>query len=160
MTVYYLDTSALIKRYRTETGTAVIGVLFSGRREDDVFTTSHFTSLEVESVAARALKARLLDRRAHGVMLRLFAEDLEQWLVVLPLFTALVSNAAELVRRYAIRAGDSIHLASALRVREAVSVETVFVTSDGELLQAAEAAGFSVLNPEADNALETLRRFR
>ena len=52
MPLYYLDTSALLKRYKTETGTDVIDELFSSRRPAEVFVTSHFTSVEIESVGA------------------------------------------------------------------------------------------------------------
>lgn len=56
MPLYYLDTSALLKRYRTENDTRVLDALFSARTRDELLITSHFTAIEVESVAARALK--------------------------------------------------------------------------------------------------------
>ena len=65
MALYYLDTSALVKRYRTERGTEVMAALFSDQTLDDAFITSHLTVLEVEAVAARALGARLLTQRAY-----------------------------------------------------------------------------------------------
>ncbi|MBI4446874.1 MAG: hypothetical protein HY645_13335 [Acidobacteria bacterium] len=74
--------------------------------------------------------------------------------------TALVSQATEIARRHAVKAGDAIHIASALRLRQAPSPEVVFVTSDRELLQASQVAGFATLNPEADDALETLSDWR
>ena len=37
MPLYYLDTSALLKRYRSENGTEVLDVLFSGRTRDEFF---------------------------------------------------------------------------------------------------------------------------
>ena len=64
--LYYLDTSALLKRYRTEKGSEVIQVLFSERQEDETLVTSHFSSLEVEAMASRALKGRILTRKAYG----------------------------------------------------------------------------------------------
>ena len=45
MPVFYLDTAALLKRYRTEKGTEVVAALFSDRREDDVFVTSQLKRL-------------------------------------------------------------------------------------------------------------------
>ena len=70
MAVYYLDTSAILKRYRTEKGTDVVDALYEATRPDagqaggprglmDALResisarrrlyTSHFTCLEVES---------------------------------------------------------------------------------------------------------------
>ena len=118
MPLYYLDTSALLKRYKTEKGTAVIDDLFSARRQNEVFVTSQFTSVEIESVAARALKGRVLNKKAHGVLLRLFAEDIEELIIVLPVSTALLSEAAAAARRSAMRAGDALHFASAIRIKE------------------------------------------
>jgi hypothetical protein len=67
--LYYLDTSALLKRYRTETGHP--GSLLG--QEDETLVTSHFSSLEVEAMASRALKGRILTRKAYDILLGLFA---------------------------------------------------------------------------------------
>ncbi len=161
MPLYYLDTSALLKRYKTEKGTEVIDELFSSRKLDEVFVTSHFTSIEIESVAARALKGNALNKEACGVLIRLYAEDIEEQIIVLPVSTALLSQAAEAARRNALRAGDAVHLASALRVREpSHPSDLVFVTSDRELLQAAEREGFTALDPENVDATPSLRAVR
>lgn len=160
MPLYYLDTSALLKRYRTETGTDVLDAIFSARTQNEFFITSHFTSVEVESVAARALKGRLLSKKAQRVLLSLFAADLEHLLIVLPVSTALLSEAAEAARHYSLRAGDALHLASALRAKQASAAELVFVASDKELVEASGTAGFSVLDPEDEDAMPTLLNLR
>ena len=160
MALYYLDTSALLKRYRTENGTRVLDALFSERTRDELLITSHFTAVEAESVAARALKGRLLTKKAHGVLLSLFADDLENVLIVLPVSTALLSEAATVARNYGLRASDALHMATALRARKASVAEIVFAVSDKELVEAAARAGFTVLNPEAENALAELRELR
>ena len=160
MPLFYLDTFALLKRYKTEKGTDVIDALFSGRKEDEVFVTSHFTAVEVESVAARSLKGRLLNKRAHGALLRLFAEDLEKEIISLPVSTTLLREAAEIARRRSTRAGDALHLATAIRVKDAAPSKSIFVTSDAELVNASVAEGFTVLNPEHEDALSLLLAFR
>src|SRR5262245_63859774 len=71
MATFYLDTSAVLKRYRTETGTDVVEELYEGRASQDSLITSLFTCLEFESVVIRALKGKLLtqeayDARSHG----------------------------------------------------------------------------------------------
>jgi len=150
MPFYYLDTSALLKRYRTENGTDVLDAIFSGRTQHEFFMTSHFTAVEVESVAARALKGRLLSKKAQGVLLSLFADDLEDLLIVLPVSTALLSEAAAVARHYSLRAGDALHLASALQAKQASVAEIVFVASDKELVEASKAAEFTVLECPVD----------
>ena len=160
MTRYYLDTSALVKRYRTERGMEVMAALFSERTWDDEFITSHLTVLEIQAVAARALGARLLTKRAHDALLRLSNDDLERLITVLPLTNAVLSEAINVARRYALRAGDCIHLAKALRTAQAVSANIVFLTSDKELYRAAGRAGFTPLNPEDEQALDRLGNWR
>jgi len=160
MPLYYLDTSALLKRYRTENGTRVLDALFSARTRDELLITSHFTAAEVESVAARALKGRLLTKKAYAVLLSLFVDDLENVLVVLPVSTVLLSEAAAVARNSALRASDALHLATALRARQASAVAIVFTASDKELIEAARRSGFMVLNPESKNALASLDALR
>lgn len=65
MAIYRLKTSALPKRYRTEQGTETVNDLFGNKLRNEVLLTSYFTALEVEAVAARALKGRLLTREAY-----------------------------------------------------------------------------------------------
>jgi len=114
--------------------------------------------VEVESVPARALKGRLLSKKAQGVLLSLFADDLEDPLIVLPVSTALLSEAAAVARHYSLRASDALHLASALRAKQASVAEIVFVASDKELVEASKAAEFTVLDPENEDALTTFTK--
>ena len=159
MAVYYLDTSAVLKRYRTEKGTDVVTELYEARTEGDSLLTSHFTCLEVESVAARALKGRLLTQRAYDSLPGAFARDLTEHLDLLPVAGTLVNEAIYAARRHAVRAADAIHVASA-ELAKRDSPDFVFVASDHELLTAAEAAGMETFNPEGDEAIGRLRTWR
>jgi len=62
-------------------------------------------------------------------------------------------KAGELVLSHRLRSADALHLASALRLAELAGTEIVFVASDGELLRAALAEGFPVLDPVASPAV-------
>ena len=160
MAVYYLDTSAVLKRYRTEKGSDVVTELYEARAVGDSLMTSHFTCLEVESVAARALKGRVLTQHAYEALLGAFARDLTEHLYLLPLAGSLVNEAIYAARRHAVRAPDAIHVASAERTNRDSPNDFVFVASDLELLSAAEAAGVETFNPEAEGAIELLREWR
>lgn len=160
MVAYYIETSALVKRYRTESGSAVIKELFTHLRQEEALTTSHFTSLEVEAAAARALKARTMTTEAYGMMLWSYAQDMERWFTLLPVSSTLITEAADVTKAYALRAADAVHLATALRLQRGLSVRLVFVTSDLELITACHSAGMSVLNPVAENSHEELAQWR
>lgn len=71
-----------------------------------------------------------------------------------------MAEAALQARQYSLRAADAIHFSTALRVKRATSIQTVFVASDKELLRAGMAEGFIALNPEAEDALHLLGRMR
>lgn len=58
MALFYLDTSAIVKRYRTEVGTELVEALFNERLPTDELTSSFLAVLEVTSVVHRLLTAR------------------------------------------------------------------------------------------------------
>ena len=79
MAIFYLDTSAILKRYRTENGTDVVSELYEQLASRDLLLTSHFACLEFECVAARALKAKLLTPAAHNMLLGGLARDIGEY---------------------------------------------------------------------------------
>lgn len=104
MPIYYLDTSALVKRYKTEQGSETINELFNGKSSDEVFACSQFAAVEIEATLSRALKAHLLNRRAYAAILGRFSQDLTETIMMHPVSSVILSDAAELARRYALRA--------------------------------------------------------
>ncbi len=159
MPVYYLESSGLFKHYRIEKGTDILNTLFSEKSETEVFVTSHLVTVEIEAAVARGFKTKVLNRQAYGVLLRSFAEDLEA-MIVLPVSTALISEAAQQARQHELRALDAIHFATALRASQAAPGPLVFVASDKDLLSAARSSGFIVLDPEEPGTLQQLRNLR
>ena len=162
MVVYYLDTSAILKRYKTEKGTDVVDKLYAS---DEAFlVTSHFSCLEVESVAAKAHKGHIpgyaLDQLGYAILLSAFASDLGDRLYVVPVASGLVNEAIEAARSHAVRAPDAIHVASASAVKKSVSEDFVFVSSDRELLSAARVSGLMTLDPESSDAMDTLKKLK
>jgi len=158
--IYYLDTSALVKRYKTEQGSETINELFNGKSPDEVFVCSQFAAVEIEATLSRALKAKLLNRRAYAAILGRLAEDLSETIMMHPVSSAVLSHATELARRYALRAGDAVHMATALRVRRAALMGIIIVASDDELLDAVKSEGLEGLDPRRPDATEHLRRLR
>lgn len=172
MPVFYLDTSAVLKRYRTEAGTDVVDAIYDERHSpniiestftgirSDVLVTSYFTCLEVESVAARMLRGRLLDEKSYKALLNSFALDIDHHMTVLTVNSGLVRSAIDAAREYALRPGDSLHAATA-QLAVGSQGETIFVCSDKQLLEAVGSdALMQVLDPEAADAMEQLYKIR
>src|SRR5438552_15678664 len=69
MPVFYLDTSALVKRYRSEAGTDVVEQLLKNPRPEDRFFLSFLSILELTSGILRLAKAgQLRDATATQVL--------------------------------------------------------------------------------------------
>jgi len=65
------------------------------------------------------------------------------------------------VEQHKLRSADALHLAAAQTIAGlAPGVLTVMVTSDRELLTAAEAVRLGVLDPQASGAAEKVRELR
>lgn len=160
MVVCYLDSSAIVKRYKTEKGTDVVEALYV---MDDVFrTTSHFGCLEVEGFAARALKGRIFSKEGYDALLNGLADDLGERVYVMPVTSRIINEAIEVARKYALRGMDAIHIASGMAAQStgAAGDDFFFVTSDKEQLAAAQNAGIKILDPEAADAMEALTKLK
>ncbi len=163
MALYYLDTSAILKRYRTEKGTEVVDALFESEPRRKLLT-SHFSCLEVESVAARTLAPRsmmgALANQAYSTLLGSFAHDLREYLQLQPLDGETLNYSIEITRRTCLRPADSIQFASAILAGHGQGEELVLVSSDRELLAAAAGAQVTTIDPEAADAMEVLKKLQ
>ncbi len=160
MAVYYLETSALVKRYKTELGSELVSELFEGKSPSEIFITSQFTLVEIEATLARALKARLLKSKAYQAILGLLSVDLVETVVIQPISGALIQDAARLARAYALRASDAVHVATILRISRTELATVIPFTSDDELLHVMKAEGLESLDPRQTDAPSKLRRLR
>lgn len=133
--VYYLDNSAVFKRYRTEPGTGTLDQLFSDASPGESFYTSFLTVLEFTAAVMRLVRGRVLSEEVAREFLKRFKEDQQRLFQIWRLDNSVVASAVDVAERRMLRAGDAIHLATALAVFSAFpSTEPVLVSSDHELL--------------------------
>lgn len=146
MTSVYLDTSALLKRYVEEEGTArVIGLT-----EDPGGV--RIVILDLALVEARSAVRR---REREGDMagadadriLKQIEEDASSSFLVQPATSAVMEEAARLIDRHPLRAYDALQLAGCLVVRTGAPGPLTFVCADARLCEAAGIEGLTVLNP-------------
>jgi hypothetical protein len=146
LSVFYLDSSAWLKRYFYEPGSGWIARLFE---REERLASSVLGYIEVASALARQQESRKLDEQRLAKL----REDLtEDWsnLAGLPLTDELVAHAVILTREYKLRGADAVHLATALGLKDSMTgldESVVVVASDRELLEAARQAGLSVDDP-------------
>lgn len=146
MTSVYLDTSALLKRYVEEEGTArVIGLT-----EDP-----HGVRIIILDLALVEARSAVRRREREGDMagadadriLKQVEEDASSSFLVQPATAAVMEEAARLIDRRPLRAHDALQLAGCLVVREGAPGPLTFVCADARLCDAAGLEGLTVLNP-------------
>jgi predicted nucleic acid-binding protein len=145
---YYLDSSALFKRYVIEPGSLWIVDTCDPTRANEVFV-SRISAVEVSSGLSRqtpALTPDILD-----VALAFLRDDLQYQFQVIEFTPELAERAMEAARLHRLRGYDAVQLATALAVREVQNAlghpQVTFVSADLDLNDAARAEGFRVEDP-------------
>ena len=141
--ILYLDTSALVKLYVQEVGSADVN---DWLKDADAAATSWVAYAEARAAFARGLREGITGREHHAERVGQFNRDWDA-LIRVELTPPVARNAGDLAEVYGLRGFDSIHLASALWLRDKVNPAPVaFAAFDRRLLAAAEGAGFERLS--------------
>ena len=159
MPIFYLDTSAVMKRYRSETGSDVVAELFGKLANSNALATSELTVLEMNSALARLLESRQMTQGEYQKTLDRFARDIDLYgLTVMPVHSELVTEAISVVRGYSLRALDALHFTSAMTASELPGNQNLYmVSADRKIIEVCVRHGIPSLNPLADDALSRLR---
>jgi uncharacterized protein len=148
-TAYFVDSSALVKRYVRETGTAWVRGITRRRSSTDIFIAL-ITAVEVTSAIARRRGVTLSAAQASSLLSR-FRKHLAGRYFPSQITPALVSEAMKLANTHRLRAYDAVQLAAALDVYRDWSANRlgafVFVSADRDLNAAATAEGLTVEDP-------------
>lgn len=140
---YFLDTSALVKRYIAETGSNWIRSI-SDVATGNQIALGQITWVEVLSALARRQREGSLSASDLNLVVQDLREDFENQYEVIEIDQALIETPGELVIQYPLRAYDAVQLASALRFQYA---QLVFISADHRLLNMAQSEGLVTDNP-------------
>ncbi len=140
----YLDTSALIKRFVAEKGSALIKHIVT--REGPA-ATAKIAYAEVYAGLSRKHRQGLVSNRQYALSCRQFEGDWSAYIRI-DLRDEILLIARDLIQRHPLRGLDAIHLASALSLKSALDVGVTFAAADERLLRAAEAEHLRALNVE------------
>ena len=151
MTEYYLDASALVKRYTDEAGSTWIRQITDPGAQNTVLL-AEITLAEV--AAAFAAKERApggIARQQRDRALSRFLQDCDEHFLLLPVDRSVIDHAVELTQNHRLRGYDAVQLATALVASELLKSQDlsspVFIASDDTLLDAAEAENLPIENP-------------
>jgi uncharacterized protein len=151
VSVFYLDTSALVKRYLAEVGSAWV-VALTDPSSGHTIVTAELAQVE----AAAAIAAR---QRAPGGITLKERDDAVDLLAVhctteyrlVGTNPIILDRAVRLTQNHPLRGYDAIHLATALIVNEqyltAGLAGLMFVVADNDLVAAAQLEGLAIDNP-------------
>jgi predicted nucleic acid-binding protein len=150
VTVYFLDSSALVKRYASENGSVWIQSIVVPEG-GNTLVVARTTWVEVCSAFARLLREEAISQSDFDGTIQSFRHDWSTEYQVIELDSDVAQSAAEQLFRYPLRAFDAIQLASCLKLQSAMtessSTTLRFVSADERLLAAATGELLTVDNP-------------
>lgn len=139
--MYFVDASALVKRYVRERHSAAVRRLLA----NSPVAISRLSEVEVASALARLHRDGRLTSRARDRALTAFVADLSSWHVV-ELTAPVATLARRQLLRHSLRSGDALQLASALWLQEALGEPLAgLVAFDARLIEAALAERFRIV---------------
>jgi predicted nucleic acid-binding protein len=137
--ILYLDTSALVKLYLEEDGSAEVRASVEAA---EAVCTSMVAYAEVHAALARAAREGRITEEERAQAAAEFRADWPEYAVV-QVTQRVVDLAAELAAAHGLRGFDAIHLASALVVRAEARAEVRFLAWDERIDRAARAVGLA-----------------
>ncbi|MGH7846777.1 MAG: type II toxin-antitoxin system VapC family toxin [Candidatus Binatia bacterium] len=141
MTFAYFDTSALVKRYVRERGSAQVGSLL--RRHD--LLSSAIAPVEVLSALWRRKRDGDVSEEDFSVTLSRVESDRVRWELV-EVGGTVLSRAEEIVQgAVPMRALDAIHVASVMTFQSVAGIRVPFITGDTRQRDAATHLGLDVV---------------
>jgi uncharacterized protein len=147
---YFLDSSALVKRYVLEDGTAWVRRLTRRTGANRTYL-ARITPVEVTAAVARRRKGETLTARKSSSILHRFRQHLAGRYTLIDLTPTLFDEAMRLANRHALRAYDAVQLAAALAIRrerqDAGFAPVTLTSADQALNDAATAEGLTVDDP-------------
>jgi predicted nucleic acid-binding protein len=120
MTTYYLDSSALVKRYALEVGTAWVRTLCE-QGDEVIVAVALFGLAEVAAEVNGKRRGGTIDATASDAILNDLKADAATQYTLLDVDQFVVDEAIDLTSRHCLRGYDAIHLACALRLNRALT---------------------------------------
>lgn len=147
---FYLDASAMVKRYLAETGSAWVETLCADETSNAI-AIAHIGLVEVAAAFAAKRRANDIAVDEYNTALADLIHDSQVRYRLIVVNPGLIDSAIQLTRRRRLRGYDAVHLACALAVNKPLAGNKLppltFVAADDDLLAAAAAEGLAIENP-------------
>jgi predicted nucleic acid-binding protein len=139
--ILYLDTSAKVKLYADEPGSALVRQAVA---KAEIIASNIIAYAETRAALARKHRQGGIDDTVLAEIKQAFKRD---WSRIhrLPVNEMIVQRAGELAEQYGLRGYDSVHLTAAESLQTVLGPPIVFACFDNELNQAARERGMMLL---------------
>lgn len=147
---YFIDSSALVKRYVGEVGSAWVTSLFDPALSNEVFVAA-ITSVEIVAAVTRRARGRTITSADAASTCSQFRTDWLSDYQIVGVTDVLLQQAMALAETYGLRGYDAVQLAAGCQVNHLCIgsglAPVIFVSADSELNAAAVQEGLVVDNP-------------
>ncbi len=147
---YFLDSSALLKRYVPEVGTPWIQSI-SDAQSQNLLIVAHIAWVEMCSAVARRQREGSISVLHANQILTAFRAHWNTQYFIVAIDQTVIDLAGKLVDQHPLRAYDAVQLAAALSIQGELSPPNVavftFLTADTRLLAIAQAESLLADNP-------------
>jgi hypothetical protein len=150
MAVYFVDSSALVKRYISEIGSAWVVNLFDPALNNEVLIAA-ITGVEIIAAITRRTRGGSISVTDATAACNLFRSDLLSEYQVVEITENIINSAMALAEVRGLRGYDAVQLAAGCAVNALCITNGLppvnFVCADDELNKAAASEGLMVENP-------------
>ena len=140
--IVYLDTSSLVKLYVEEIDSEKIR---NFAHDAAAVSTSKIAYAEARAAFARKQKEEEFSLKVLRKIVESLNRDWESYFVI-EITDGLIRFAGDIAEKYLLRGFDSIHLASAVHLKNKIRADIHFSSYDTRLNQSAEKEGIVVLS--------------
>ena len=150
MASYFLDTSAIVKRYFPEQGHSWVLALCLPAQGNRLYI-SQAALVEVVASICRKAREQVVTVAERDLLIDIFRQDSQNNYTIIPVTSSVYTFAGNLCRSHSLRAYDAIQLACAISLLEEAAVnqapQPIFVCADTNLITIASEEGLHAENP-------------
>ncbi len=150
MAIYFLDSSALVKRYINETGSAWVLGLFTPILSNEFFVAA-ITGVEIVAAITRRARNGSVTVADAALVCNQLRSDLQTDYQLIEITEGIINSAMALAETQGLRGYDAVQLAAGCAINELGIANglspIIFVSADEELNLAAVNEGLLIENP-------------
>ena len=150
MTIYFLDSSALVKRYINETGSHWVCNLFDPSLGNQFFIAA-ISGVEIVSAITRRAKNGSINFADAIATCNQFKQDFQSEYQIIQISEKIINSAINIAESYALRGYDAVQLASGRELNILCITNGLvginFISADNSLNTAASSEGLIIENP-------------